>query len=99
MIRRPPRSTLFPYTTLFRSLRDVYTPGVARVCLAIQKDAQAALDFTALGRTVAIVTNGTAVLGLGNIGALAGLPGMEGDRKRTRLNSSHSPISYAVFCL
>src|SRR2546430_12901962 len=78
MIRRPPRSTLFPYTTLFRSLRDVYTPGVARVCLAIQKDAQAALDFTALGRTVAIVTNGTAVLGLGNIGALAGLPVMEG---------------------
>src|SRR5207302_1391500 len=59
-------------------LRDVYTPGVARVCLAIQKDAQAALDFTALGRTVAIVTNGTAVLGLGNIGALAGLPVMEG---------------------
>src|SRR2546430_10312335 len=89
MIRRPPRSTLFPYTTLFRSLRDVYTPGVARVCLAIQKDAQAALDFTALGRTVAIVTNGTAVLGLGNIG----------DRKSTRLNSSHSQISYAVFCL
>src|SRR6266404_4667744 len=59
-------------------LRDVYTPGVARVCLAIQKDPQAALDFTALGRTVAIVTNGTAVLGLGNIGALAGLPVMEG---------------------
>src|ERR1700732_4832014 len=59
-------------------LRDVYTPGVARVCLAIQKDPQAALDFTALGRTVAIVTNGAAVLGLGNIGPLAGLPVMEG---------------------
>jgi malate dehydrogenase (oxaloacetate-decarboxylating) len=59
-------------------LRDVYTPGVARVCLAIQKDPQAAYDFTALGSTVAIVTNGTAVLGLGNIGALAGLPVMEG---------------------
>src|SRR6266478_7763501 len=59
-------------------LRDVYTPGVARVCLAIQKDPQAALEFTALGRTVAIVTNGTAVLGLGNIGPLAGLPVMEG---------------------
>src|SRR2546423_8346281 len=59
-------------------LRDVYTPGVARVCLAIQKDAQAALDFTALGRTVAIVTNGTAVPGLGNTRALAGLPGLEG---------------------
>ncbi len=59
-------------------LRDVYTPGVARVCLAIQKDPQAAREFTALARTVAIVTNGTAVLGLGNIGALAGLPVMEG---------------------
>jgi malate dehydrogenase (oxaloacetate-decarboxylating) len=59
-------------------LRDVYTPGVARVCLAIQKDPKAAYEFTALGSTVAIVTNGTAVLGLGNIGALAGLPVMEG---------------------
>jgi malate dehydrogenase (oxaloacetate-decarboxylating) len=59
-------------------LRDVYTPGVARVCLAIQKDPQAAYEFTALGNTVAVVTNGTAVLGLGNIGALAGLPVMEG---------------------
>jgi len=59
-------------------LRDVYTPGVARVCLAIQKDPQAAWDFTAIGSTVAIVTNGTAILGLGNIGALAGLPVMEG---------------------
>ncbi len=59
-------------------LRDVYTPGVARVCLAIEKDAAAAWDYTALGSTVAIVTNGTAVLGLGNIGALAGLPVMEG---------------------
>ena len=44
-------------------LRDVYTPGVARVCLAIQKDPQAAREYTALARTVAIVTNGTAVLG------------------------------------
>jgi malate dehydrogenase (oxaloacetate-decarboxylating) len=59
-------------------LRDVYTPGVARVCLAIQKDPQTAYDFTSLGSTIAIVTNGTAVLGLGNIGALAGLPVMEG---------------------
>ena len=59
-------------------LRDVYTPGVARVCLAIQKDPQAACEYTARGSTVAIVTNGTAVLGLGNIGALAGLPVMEG---------------------
>src|SRR6516225_408570 len=59
-------------------LRDVYTPGVARVCLAIEKDPQAAYEYTALGSTVAVVTNGTAVLGLGNIGTLAGLPVMEG---------------------
>src|SRR5437868_2717737 len=59
-------------------LRDIYTPGVARVCLAIQADPQAAHDFTSLDITVAVITNGTAVLGLGNIGALAGLPVMEG---------------------
>ena len=59
-------------------LRDIYTPGVARVCLAIQKDPSAARDFTSIDNTVAVVTNGTAVLGLGNIGALAGLPVMEG---------------------
>src|SRR5690348_6365899 len=59
-------------------LRDIYTPGVARVCLAIQKDPQAAREFTSVDSTVAVVTNGTAVLGLGNIGALAGLPVMEG---------------------
>ncbi len=59
-------------------LRDVYTPGVARVCLAIQKDPAAAWEFTALGSTVAILTNGTAILGLGAIGPLAGLPVMEG---------------------
>jgi malate dehydrogenase (oxaloacetate-decarboxylating) len=61
-----------------QTLRDVYTPGVARVCLAIRDNPEAAHEFTALDRTVAIITNGTAVLGLGNIGALAGLPVMEG---------------------
>jgi malate dehydrogenase (oxaloacetate-decarboxylating) len=66
-----------PITTR-QILRDVYTPGVARVCLAIQKDPRAAREYTALANTVAIVTNGTAVLGLGDIGALAGLPVMEG---------------------
>ena len=59
-------------------LRDIYTPGVARVCLAIQKDPAQAWEYTGLGNTVAIVTNGTAVLGLGHVGALAGLPVMEG---------------------
>jgi len=59
-------------------LRDIYTPGVARVCLAIRNDPSLAYEYTSLGNTVAIVTNGTAVLGLGDIGALAGLPVMEG---------------------
>jgi malate dehydrogenase (oxaloacetate-decarboxylating) len=59
-------------------LRDIYTPGVARVCLAIEADPEKAHELTARDRTVAIVTNGTAVLGLGDIGALAGLPVMEG---------------------
>jgi malate dehydrogenase (oxaloacetate-decarboxylating) len=59
-------------------LRDVYTPGVARVCLAIRDEPALAREFTAIARTVAIVTNGTAVLGLGDIGPLAGLPVMEG---------------------
>jgi malate dehydrogenase (oxaloacetate-decarboxylating) len=66
-----------PINTM-QMLRDVYTPGVARVSLAIRDNPEAAHDFTALDRTVAIVTNGTAVLGLGNIGPLAGLPVMEG---------------------
>jgi len=59
-------------------LRYIYTPGVARVCLAIQKDPELARRFTAVGQTVGIFTNGTRVLGLGNIGALASLPVMEG---------------------
>lgn len=59
-------------------LRDLYTPGVARVCLAIQKNPELAWDYTNIGNTVAIVTDGSAILGLGNIGALPGLPVMEG---------------------
>jgi len=59
-------------------LRDIYTPGVARVCLAIRDNPQQAWQYTSLDRTVAVVTNGTAVLGLGDIGPLAGLPVMEG---------------------
>jgi len=61
-----------------QQLRDVYTPGVARVCLAIQKHPEKVWDYTNLGNTVGIITNGTAILGLGHIGALPGLPVMEG---------------------
>lgn len=66
-----------PINTL-QVLRDVYTPGVARVSLAIASDPEKVHDYTNLDRTVAVVTNGTAILGLGDIGALAGLPVMEG---------------------
>jgi malate dehydrogenase (oxaloacetate-decarboxylating) len=59
-------------------LRDVYTPGVARVCLAIHDDPEMAHQYTSIPSTVAIVTNGTAVLGLGDIGPVAGMPVMEG---------------------
>jgi malate dehydrogenase (oxaloacetate-decarboxylating) len=55
-----------------------YTPGVAAVCRAIAADPAAAYRYTVKGNTVAIVTDGTAVLGLGEIGALAALPVMEG---------------------
>jgi malate dehydrogenase (oxaloacetate-decarboxylating) len=56
----------------------VYTPGVARVCKAIQADRRLARQYTNIANKVAIVTNGTAILGLGDIGPLAGLPVMEG---------------------
>ncbi len=59
-------------------LRLVYTPGVASVCKEIENDAAAAWEWTGICDRVAIVTNGTAVLGLGDIGTLASLPVMEG---------------------
>ncbi|MCH8288361.1 MAG: NADP-dependent malic enzyme [Candidatus Marinimicrobia bacterium] len=68
-------------TKPFHTQRDLslaYTPGVAEPCLEIMKNADNAYEYTAKGNLVAVVTNGTAVLGLGNIGALAGKPVMEG---------------------
>src|SRR2546422_1800656 len=67
MIRRPPRSTLFPYTTLFRSVETPARDRPAVEVLALAADIDQAVD--------------------------------RGDRKSTRLNSSHGYISYAVFCL
>ena len=61
-----------------RDLALAYSPGVAAACEAIVADANAAYDLTARGNLVAVISNGTAVLGLGNIGALAGKPVMEG---------------------
>ena len=55
-----------------------YSPGVAEPCLEIEKNPETAYDYTAKGNLVAVISNGTAVLGLGDIGALAGKPVMEG---------------------
>ena len=59
-------------------LRTIYTPGVARVCRAIEADPTLARRYTSIGQTVGVFTNGTRVLGLGDIGPLAALPVMEG---------------------
>lgn len=66
-----------PLTTQ-RDLSLAYSPGVAEPCLAIEADPSKAYDYTAKGNLVAVISNGTAVLGLGNIGAAASKPVMEG---------------------
>src|SRR2546430_5015491 len=86
MIRRPPRSTLFPYTTLFRSLAARFAAGSV-----VDPHGLVEAGLVKRGERGAIK-----VLGDGEVGhALT----VKVDRKSTRLNSSHSQISYAVFCL
>src|SRR3712207_7711221 len=99
MIRRPPRSTLFPYTTLFRSTK--IPPGSNQI--VVPKDT--------LAQTIAIqpcvegqkqTGQGTILLTPGGAGQSQQQQTQQGqsqDRKSTRLNSSHANISYAVFCL
>src|SRR3712207_8863676 len=88
MIRRPPRSTLFPYTTLFRS-----TTGRAKEALEKHRDQIEQYESLCdeLGESPADI----------GIAWLLHQPGVTApiDRKSTRLNSSHANISYAVFCL
>src|SRR5688572_31124742 len=83
MIRRPPRSTLFPYTTLFRSAVRPVDKG------ELAPPAQPALVGDPL----------QPVLALPQLPVAAAVAVHQPDRKSTRLNSSHSQISYAVFCL
>ena len=77
---RPGKLEINPTTPLNSSqeLSLAYSPGVAIPCLEIEKDQNTAYDYTAKGNLVAVISNGTAVLGLGNIGALASKPVMEG---------------------
>src|SRR2546421_3415308 len=88
MIRRPPRSTLFPYTTLFRSLaaKNSRTGTGDGIYRSSDGGANWTQVLTGTGYSVFINASGTAYAALI-------------DRKSTRLNSSHDQISYAVFCL
>ncbi len=85
MVARVPMKTL-------ADLRTVYTPGVAQVCTAIQRDPTLAYTYTHIWNQIAIVTNGTAILGLGDIGAVAGMPVMEGKGAILREMVDISPI-------
>src|SRR5260221_9664418 len=91
MIRRPPRSTLFPYTTLFRSL--LHERDDSCFCVGselLQSERHRPED--------AVVEVGCVAEADGRVPRLEFLRALE-DRKSTRLNSSHTVISYAVFCL
>src|SRR3712207_7772040 len=100
MIRRPPRSTLFPYTTLFRSVSTAPSPPPGDGEIVGLRAPLAAVGFAAL---LAVRLRAGALAGAGwsagtQVPSRAGcVP--RGDRKSTRLNSSHANISYAVFCL
>src|SRR2546422_1729973 len=84
MIRRPPRSTLFPYTTLFRSYKDIAGDGGSNIVAQVEAQQRRLRARLATVRAVVAIVSGK---------------GGVGDRKSTRLNSSHGYISYAVFCL
>src|ERR1700730_515602 len=77
---RPGKIEVIPTkaTATQRDLALAYTPGVAKPCLAIAREPGDVYKYTAKGNLVAVITNGTAVLGLGNIGPAAGKPVMEG---------------------
>src|SRR3712207_8186894 len=113
MIRRPPRSTLFPYTTLFRSTRShtgAAQGGMAAALANVEEDSWEWHTFdTVKGGDYLVDQDAAEILAKEAIDAVIDLENMglpfnrtpDGkiDRKSTRLNSSHANISYAVFCL
>src|SRR3712207_9112862 len=102
MIRRPPRSTLFPYTTLFRSLSEGADDGNLRIDLSLALAHSEIAPDAGMGlRRVSVelrhVGNGAPCCSLGRSRPEGiGIKAVEADRKSTRLNSSHANISYAV---
>src|SRR3712207_7091991 len=97
MIRRPPRSTLFPYTTLFRSFGIAFLFQTGWDPNAQNFGALPAIYGTVVSSAIALLLAGPLGILIGVF--LAELSPMRLDRKSTRLNSSHANISYAVFCL
>src|SRR3712207_8271024 len=107
MMRRPPRSTLFPYTTLFRSVMTL-DPAFEQRLLEAVRQSEAGQVLALDAGTVDALVNGCSGLltdaeRLGLSPVLVCSPqvraALSRDRKSTRLNSSHANISYAVFCL
>src|SRR3712207_7456876 len=95
MIRRPPRSTLFPYTTLFRSVGPEGAVAPRLLPRAPRRDRRRALRAAERRRRAAQDRHDDVGVGRPRAAGRA----RRGDRKSTRLNSSHANISYAVFCL
>src|SRR5690242_20793838 len=89
MIRRPPRSTLFPYTTLFRS-SDKKLDDLASNIRMVRRESS--------NQDIGVLVCGPAFIERPELVLLVGGDGVVSDRKSTRLNSSHMSISYAVFC-
>lgn len=81
-----------------QDMRDVYTPGVARACEAIKDDPASAVRYTMIGRSVAICTNGTRVLGLGDVGLRAAMPVMEGKAVFYRQFAGISAMPILIDC-
>src|SRR3989449_3151868 len=108
MIRRPPRSTLFPYTTLFRSVEAAAEVVIDPACCHLPQRVERHVEAFLILRAGELAQQHVEGRGRGELGRVAEpavdrlierAEVLDGDRKSTRLNSSHGYISYAVFCL